>query len=253
MRRLLFWYLPIAAAIVATLIFAAGFISFLRGDTGTPVDLIAPPKPATQATPRATVAAIIVGDSLARGTGDETGLGIGGRLANELKERKIPYKPVVNIAINGARTPDLLQQLQDHNVGVLLGQANTVIMSIGGNDLWGGTDWRRAPPRDPDAVMGGVLDHIDRAVRIVRADNPRARIFFVGLYNPFVTQPFGRMLTPLVTRWNARLQERFASDPNFVVVQTSDIFAFHDRLSVDRFHPASEGYALIARRIADAI
>src|SRR5690242_13549582 len=128
MRRLLFWYLPIVAAIVATLIFAAGFISFLRGDTGTSVDLIAPPKPAAQTTPRATVAAIVVGDSLARGTGDETGLGIGGRLADELKRRRIPYKPVVNIAINGARTPDLLQQLQDHNVDVLLGQANVIIM-----------------------------------------------------------------------------------------------------------------------------
>ena len=253
MRRFLFWYLPIAAAIVATLIFGAGFISFLRGDTGTPVDLVAPAKAVTASTPRSIVAAMIVGDSLARGTGDETGLGIGGRLANELKDRKIPHKPVVNIAINGARTPDLLQQLEDHNVGILLGQANVIVISIGGNDLWGGTDWRRAPPRDPDAMMGTVLDRIGRAVRLVRQDNPQARIFFVGLYNPFVTQPFGRMLTPLVTRWNARLQERFASDPNFVVVQTSDIFAFHDRLSVDRFHPASEGYALIARRIADAI
>jgi lysophospholipase L1-like esterase len=36
-------------------------------------------------------------------------------------------------------------------------------------------------------------------------------------------------------------------------VQTSDIFASHDRLSADRFHPGDEGYALIARRIADGI
>ena len=253
MRRFLFWYLPIAGAIVATLIFGAGLVSFLRGDTGTPVDLVAPPKPVAPVEPQGVVMPMIVGDSLARGTGDETGLGIGGRLNDELKRRKIPHRPVVNIGINGARTGDLLQQLEGHNVDVLLSQANVIIISIGGNDLWGGTDWRRAPPRDPDAMMGTVLERIRRSVEIVRAANPKARIFFVGLYNPFVTQPFGRMLTPLVTRWNARLAERFASDPRFVVVQTSDIFAFHDRLSVDRFHPGSEGYALIARRIADAI
>ena len=253
MRRFLFWYLPIAAAIVATLIFAAGLISFLRGDTGTAVDLVVPARPTATAASQAVIDPIIVGDSLARGTGDQTGLGIGGRLSDELKRRHIAAKPVVNIAINGARTGDLLQQLDGHSVQVLLSQANVIIVSIGGNDLWGGTDWRRAAPRDPDAVMGGVLDRIDKAVHIIRASNPRARIFFIGLYNPFIGQPYGRLLAPLVTRWNVRLQERFASDPNFVVVQTSDIFAFHDRLSPDRFHPGDEGYALIARRIADSI
>ena len=49
------------------------------------------------------------------------------------------------------------------------------------------------------------------------------------------------------------MMERFANDPNVVIVQTSDLFAFRDRLSFDRFHPANEGYALIARRIADAL
>jgi len=34
-------------------------------------------------------------------------------------------------------------------------------------------------------------------------------------------------------------------------VQTSDLFAFRDRLSFDHFHPANEGYELIARRIAE--
>ena len=60
------------------------------------------------------------------------------------------------------------------------------------------------------------------------------------------------MITPLVKEWNARLIERFAGDSNLVVVQTADLFNWRDRLSLDRFHPGDEGYALIARRIADA-
>ncbi len=76
--------------------------------------------------------------------------------------------------------------------------------------------------------------------------NPRARIYIIGLYSPF-----GSILLPLVNDWNAKLVERFAKDPNLVVVQTADIFTWRDRLSMDRFHPSADGYALIARRIAD--
>jgi len=50
MRRLIFWYIPVGAAIVATVAFGAGFYSFLRGDIGKPVDVtparrIEAPKP----------------------------------------------------------------------------------------------------------------------------------------------------------------------------------------------------------------
>ena len=91
-----------------------------------------------------------------------------------------------------------------------------------------------------------MIDHIAKIVEKVRAVNPRARIYIVGLYSPF-----GNVLSPLVKDWNARLTERFAKDSNLVVVQTADLFTWHDRLSMDRFHPSGEGYALIARRIAD--
>ncbi len=250
MRRILFWYVPAGAALIAAAVFAHGFYSFARGDTGTPVN-IALPRRVTTAAPTNIVAPIILGDSLARGTGDESGLGIGGRFVDELRRRHIPTRNIVNLAINGARTGDLLNQLAGHNVQVLLAQSNVIIVSIGGNDLWG-DNWRNAPPRDPEVIMGSILDHIERAVAVVRQANPSARIFVIGLYNPFLTAPFGRVLAPLVTEWNAKLEERFARDPNLVVVQTADLFSWHDRLSFDRFHPRDEGYALIARRIADA-
>jgi len=98
-----------------------------------------------------------------------------------------------------------------------------------------------------------VIERIERAVKIVRAQNPTARVFLIGLYNPFQSTPVGAKLTALVNRWNARVSDRFSGDTNFTVVQTSDIFSHRDRLSVDRFHPGGEGYALIARRISDAI
>jgi lysophospholipase L1-like esterase len=258
MRRFLTWVLPIVGALVGVLVFGAGFYKFLTGRYGTPVGVSSPaprnptglPQP-----PKGVIVPIVLGDSLARGTGDETGLGIGGRLADDLKARGATVKPVVNLAVNGAHSPELLKMLDSHNVRVLLGQANVVIISIGGNDLWGGgTDWRAAASiRDPEAVMQPVLDRITKIVAIVREANPKARIFLIGLYNPFVATPFGANLSAMVTRWNAREAERFAGDTNLTVVPTADIFSHHDRLSFDRFHPSDEGYALIARRIADAL
>ena len=240
----MYWYVPLGAALIAAAVFARGFYSFAKGDIGAPVSVTAPGRVAP-AGPSSAIAPIILGDSLARGTGDESGLGIGGRFVDELRRRKIDTKNIVNLAVNGARTADLLQQLESHNVQVVVGEANVVIVSIGGNDLWG-DNFRNAPPRDPEAVIGGVLERIARVVGKIRAVNPRARIYFIGLYSPF-----GRMLAPLVNEWNAKLTEQFAKDPNVVVVQTADLFVWHDRLSMDRFHPGGEGYALIARRIAD--
>ena len=252
MRRFLFWYLPIAAAVVATSVFAYGFVSYLSGDRGTPVDFVPRPETTTPV-PQTTVAPIILGDSLARGAGDPSGLGIAGRLDAELKRRNIRARRTYNVAVNGARTNDLLQVLERPNVQRLLRESNTIIVSIGGNDLWGGNDWRNAAPPDPDAVMGDVLTRIESAVEKIRAANPKARIFFVGLYNPFVASPQGRMLSALVNRWNARLLQHFGNDPDFTIVQTADLFTHHDRLALDRFHPSGEGYELVARRIADAL
>src|SRR5215212_4202553 len=253
MRRFLLWYLPLLAGLVAVLTFGYGLVSFVRGDTGTPVDLVPPRRAAKADAPRDVVAPLILGDSLARGTGDETGLGIGGRLAPELQRRRIKAKPAVNLAVNGAKTADLLQQLESRNVRTLIAESNVIIISIGANDLWGGTDWRNAPPRDPDAAMAVVLERIGRALRIVREANPTARVFLIGLYNPFAASPFGPRLTVAVNHWNGQLLGRFRGDANVTIVPTADLFSHHDRLSLDRFHPGDEGYALIATRIAESL
>ncbi len=251
MRRALYWYLPLATALFACVVFASGFYSFLRGDIGVPVAVVTSHVHA--APPRTAIAPLVLGDSLALGTGDESGLGIGGRLVQDLRTAHRDVRPIVNLAVNGARTRDLLRQLQSRNVQTLIGQANVIVISIGGNDLWGTTDLRNGPLFDPEKVMEGVLDRVSSVVSDVRAANPRARIFLIGLYNPMATVAGGERLTPLVNRWNAKLLERFAKDPNLTVVPTSDIFSHRDRLSFDRFHPDDEGYALIARRIAESL
>jgi lysophospholipase L1-like esterase len=252
MRRFFLWQLPLATALLATVVFAAGFYSFLRGDIG---ERVAPPSaPVRTAAPVSTIAPLILGDSLARGQGDDTGLGIGGRLVDELKKSHRHVQSAVNLAVNGAFTKDLEAQLESRNVQTLIGQANVIVISIGGNDLWSGAEGlRRAPQRNPDKVMGETLDAVARIVKKVRTANPRARIFLVGLYNPFVNAPFGNMLSILVSEWNGMELKRFANDTNLTIVETLDLFSHRSRLSLDNFHPNDEGYELIARRIAESL
>jgi lysophospholipase L1-like esterase len=250
MRRTLFWFIPVLFALTGLAVFGTGFSWFVSGNRGVPVDTA--PKSVGHVVMPQRIAAVVLGDSLARGTGDETGLGISGRLDQELKTRNIASQKTTNLAVNGARTADLLRQLQSDNIKRLIASSNLIVISIGGNDLWGDNNWQSMPP-DPEVVMNDVLARVAEIVGIVRANNKTCRILVVGLYNPFRGQPVGKLLTPLIARWNSRMTERFADDPNFNIVQTSDLFSHHDRLSLDRFHPNGEAYGLIARRIADSL
>ena len=244
--------MPAGVALLAGVFFAAGFYSFEHGDIGEP--RAPPPSFAPQArAARGEIVTLVIGDSLAKGTGDETGLGIGGRLVEQLQKTRPHVKKAVNIAVNGYRTGDVEQQLKSRNVQTLIAESNVIVVSVGGNDLWGSTDGRIVQLRNPALFMNQVLDRVANIVTTVRRANPTARIFLIGLYNPFVSAPFGKALSALVNQWNARVTERFATDPNFTLVETSDLFSHRDRLSFDRFHPNDEGYALIARRIADSL
>ncbi len=75
-------------------------------------------------------------------------------------------------------------------------------------------------------------------------------MILVGLYDPY-RQP---SLDAWVTCWNARLLERFSGDTRVTVVVIADLFTHRDRLSpIDHFHPSADGYARIARRIAETL
>ena len=60
---------------------------------------------------------LALGDSLTRGTGDETGKGYIGLVTDQLKEELDPRKVTVyNLGINGQDSSQLLQQLGQNNV-----------------------------------------------------------------------------------------------------------------------------------------
>jgi lysophospholipase L1-like esterase len=80
---------------------------------------------------------VVLGDSVAHGAGDETGRGIEGWLDRDLLARARVFEPAVNYGINGGRTLDALRLLRARAAQPRLKTADAVIVSIGGNDLYG--------------------------------------------------------------------------------------------------------------------
>lgn len=252
MRRFWFWFLPVTAALVLSGLFAAGFFLGLTGRAGRTVD--STPEPEPRLAPPSVLRILILGDSLARGTGDATALGIGGNLRNALGAKKQKVDRIVNLAVNGSRTGDVLRQLESANVQRLVAESNVIVVSIGGNDLFGAAGRRGQGPRQPpQEALDEIEPRVAEVVRSIREHQPDGRIFLVGLYNPFTALPHGERVNTAVQLWNARVMERFSDDPNFTLVQTSDLFSHRPRLSADQFHPGAEAYRIIAQRIADSL
>lgn len=187
---------------------------------------------------------VILGDSMARGTGDETGLGLAGNLARELSGR------FVNLAVNGSRTWNLSTRLEVPDVRDAIRRADAVVMSIGGNDLFGSSRERLISLVAPRLSMSLVAARLERLVRRIHTLNSKARIIVLGVYNPYAGSSLGPTVERLVQLWSSTLFARFATHSHVTVMSIADIFHDRRRISRDRFHPGAEGYARIAARIA---
>jgi lysophospholipase L1-like esterase len=95
---------------------------------------------------------------------------------------------------------------------------------------------------------------VRRIVTKVRELNPAARIYVLGLYNPYRQSSLRSWLDRQVNLWDGRLTIRFASARDLTVVRICDLLNRDDRISgLDHFHPGTRGYQRIAERIASSI
>ena len=193
---------------------------------------------------------VIMGDSVARGAGDERGIGIAGWLDQQFRQLGIRAESVVNLGINGARTFNVRALLRQSAAQSAVRASDVVIISIGGNDLYGDTRARILAGLIPDHHQKRVVANVANVVSNVRALNPAAHIYLLGLYNPYRKA----WLDAQVNQWDARLIERFASARDITVVRIHDLLRLDHRISsLDRFHPSTTGYAAIASRIASSM
>ncbi len=252
--RWLLWRLPAAGAVAAAALFALGFWLALRGSVGEPLGE-PPPPPVTPRPIRSASGSrllLVLGDSLARGTGDESGRGFAGDVHDALA-RAGPVE-LVNLAVNGAESEDVRQLVASANVRTLAASAAWILLSAGGNDLSHAVP-RAGSPLEAVAEVGDArrrfLTNLREILTVLREANPSSPIYVIGLYDPFGDAAAGaRTGASVILSWRSAAEETALSFRNVTVVPTFDLFYQRpDRLASDHFHPNRKGYAAIAERI----
>jgi lysophospholipase L1-like esterase len=196
-----------------------------------------------------------VGDSLARGTGDESGRGFAGDVHDFLRRQR--PTDIANLAVNGAESDDVAQLTESANVRSLAASADWIILSAGGNDLSHAVP--RGSPAQAIEEVGRArqrfLGNLRAILTSLRAANPSSPIYLVGLYDPFGgPEAMARAGASVILSWNTAAQETALSFPRVFVVPTYDLFFERpDRLATDRFHPNRRGYEAIAQRIEQVL
>jgi lysophospholipase L1-like esterase len=193
----------------------------------------------------------VLGDSVAHGAGDEQHLGLPGWLDYELRRKGV--STTLNFGINGARTANVARALRESAVRQAIEKADVIVVSLGGNDLYGDSWARLFSTVWPWYQRERTLIRVERVVAVIQQLNPSARIYLLGLYNPYRRSNVASWIDTQVNLWDGGLIQEFASTPGVTVVRIADLLVRDERISpIDHFHPGALGYAAIARRLADA-
>jgi lysophospholipase L1-like esterase len=208
---------------------------------------------------------VALGDSLTAGTGDLSGRGYVGMTREKLEKQL--GKPVFifnNFAIPGFRTYDLLKDMDaKKDMGTAISQADLILLTIGGNDLFEGgqgiMDGKSAEEgfnaKAAEERMPEALQRLEQIIDRVAKLNPNAVICYVGLYHPFLDIDTKREGAASIQKWNSAAFEIAHRYPNIVVVPTYDLFELNlnKYLYTDHFHPNQDGYDRISDRIVQAV
>ncbi|WP_142324521.1 SGNH/GDSL hydrolase family protein [Bacillus cereus] len=199
---------------------------------------------------------VSLGDSLTRGVGDKEGIGYIGRMKEDLQKDYKQKVALTNLAVSGAKMPDLLKQIESSGAQYSIKQADVIVLTIGGNDLFPG--WESLGKIDLETYRPDTETFQNEAKKIieeVRKLNTDSPIFWLGLYNPFEDVEDLKGSSNIVVDWNASLEKLAINNKNVYITPTFDLFQNRgkDLLYSDHFHPNEVGYTYMADRLVQNV
>lgn len=261
------WRITGITSIVATIVLIGGFIYAISdvlnpvGSTYTSDSTTSEAKPATTVATDGSFQIAVLGDSLAKGTGDDDGSGFARRTVDLLQKNGKEAKLIANLGINGQKTASVLSSLEEPGVQHVLKQSNMIFVSIGANDLFNAGEalgnTQQAPSKQQLlANLPKASKTLQQILERIAQINPDAHILYLGLYNPFSDLPEIRVPgNEAVTAWNTTALNIINSQSNMSLIPTFDLFQqnLNKYLSSDHFHPNGTGYEQIAERVVQSI
>jgi lysophospholipase L1-like esterase len=197
-----------------------------------------------------------LGDSLTRGIGDSSGQGYLGRLKKKMETTGQSSLSMMNLAVSGEVSPQLVKQVEDTQTQTLVKQAKWITITIGSNDLFRGSgQLENIDLASSKKSLDAYKKNISRILQLLRKLNPNATIIFMGIYNPFSGLENEKLTSSLVADWNSALLKITSNYSKVIVVPTFDLFQVNNKqhLSSDHFHPNDAGYQRIADRVFQII
>lgn len=203
-----------------------------------------------------TLQIVSLGDSLTRGVGDKEGIGYIGRMKEDLQKDYKQKVALTNLAVSGAKMPDLLKQIESNGAQYSIKQADVIVLTIGGNDLFPG--WESLGKIDLETYRPDTETFQNEAKKIIgeiRKLNTDSPIFWLGLYNPFEDVEDLKGSSNIVVDWNASLEKLAINNKNVYITPTFDLFQNRgkDLLYSDHFHPNEVGYTYMADRLVQNV
>ena len=133
--------------------------------------------------------------------------------------------------------------------------SNIIFLSIGGNEINRlSNDNVSFQASNIKSTEDTYLKNLKEILKIIRTQNSKCLIIFIGLYNPF-----GNTITPekinFLNDWNYQTQQLVSLDSSSLFIPTYDLFKYNtdNYLSIDSFHPNSLGYQAISDRIIESL
>ncbi|MGX4685967.1 SGNH/GDSL hydrolase family protein [Vagococcus sp. JNUCC 83] len=216
-----------------------------------------------------------IGDSLTEGVGDTTKSG--GYVPLLQKDLSDTYPvdvfQIENFGKSGDRSDQILKRLKkNEDMQQSVSKANAILLTVGGNDLMHALQpklFSKITTNKMESSKEKYYDRLEGLYTEIRALNPEAPIYQLGIYNPFYLN-FSEIteLQDIVDFWNKSSQEFVKKQNNaYFVPINDDIYqgipeisktteekikaekdpSLNDLISSeDTFHPNNLGYQIIA-------
>ncbi|KUO70389.1 MAG: GDSL family lipase [Desulfosporosinus sp. BRH_c37] len=257
------WYSILTIACVGFIVLAIGFYQAIIITTA------ANPQPSAKAeTPQTSPVStklssqnansfklLILGDSIAKGTGDEKGKGFSGYLTESFKNVTSKEIIVNNAGIDGLESLGLLEQLQNKSLDKTISESDIILVSIGGNDIRSILSLNDLAKEDQFKVrMASYLGNLKQTMKVLRTTNPNSIVIILGLYNPYEKVSSAED-TKLLNTWNYNTQLLVEQDGKGIFIPTHDLLKFNlgRYIAKDGMHPNSAGYQALSNRISKSV